>query len=86
MKNLFYFLKKSRSQPEAAFLYTAAASEIILKSVIPPAPSVIFLFHGLFNGNSHGYGSSYHGVVTHTDESHHFHVGGNGRRTGELSV
>ena len=38
------------------------------------------------NSNSHGNGSADHGVVAHAQEAHHFHMGGDGGGTGELSV
>ena len=38
------------------------------------------------NLNSAGYGATYHGVVTDTEEAHHFYVSGHGRRTCKLCV
>ena len=42
--------------------------------------------HSFLNSNSNSNRSTYHRVVTHTQESHHFYVSRNGWRTSELSV
>ena len=44
------------------------------------------LLQALFHSNSHGNGHTDHGVVASAQEAHHFHVGRDGGRTGELSV
>jgi hypothetical protein len=44
------------------------------------------LGHCFFDGNGDGDRGTDHGVVTHTDESHHFYVCGNRGRSGELSA
>ena len=38
------------------------------------------------NLNSAGYGATYHGVVTDTEEAHHFYVSGHGAGTCKLCV
>ena len=44
------------------------------------------LFQRLRHRDRAGNGSAYHGIVAHADQAHHFHVGGNRRRTRELGV
>ena len=44
------------------------------------------LFHRLLDSNSYSNGSTYHWVVTHTEEAHHLNVSRNRRRTCKLSV
>ena len=39
-----------------------------------------------FHGHGDGDGCTDHGVVAHSDQTHHFYVGGNGGRACELSV
>ncbi len=40
----------------------------------------------LLNSNCNSYGSANHGVVAHTDQTHHINVSGNGGKTCELRI
>ena len=42
--------------------------------------------HCFLHSHGHSHGHTDHGVVAGAQESHHFHVSGNGGRTGELRV
>ena len=46
----------------------------------------LFCSHGLSDSDGDVNGGADHRVVAHTDQAHHFDVGGNAGRTGELSV
>ena len=52
----------------------------------PGIPGGFLFLQALVNRHGAGHGSADHGVVAHTHQAHHFHVGGYGGGAGKLGV
>ena len=52
----------------------------------PGMPGGFLFLQALVNRHGAGHGSADHGVVAHTHQAHHFHVGGYGGGAGKLGV